>query len=42
MRPAVKGKRAEPLQPNVAYRLLIEAGSSTGDCDFKLSAPPAR
>ena len=42
MRPAVKGKRAEPLQPNVAYRLLIEAGSSTGECDFKLSASPAR
>ena len=41
MRPAVLGKRAEPLEVNVTYRLLIEAGSRTGDCDFKLPALPA-
>ena len=41
MRAAVLGKRAEPLQPNVTYRLLIEAGSQTGECDFKLPVLPA-
>ena len=40
MRAAVLGKHAEPLLPNVTYRLLIEAGSHTGDCDFKLPALP--
>jgi len=41
MRPAVLGKRAEPLQPDVNYRLIIEAGSQTGECDFKLPANAA-
>ncbi|MDD5140671.1 MAG: hypothetical protein PHY43_10480 [Verrucomicrobiales bacterium] len=41
MHPAVLGKHAEPLQPNVNYRLIIEAGSRTGDCDFKLPAQAA-
>jgi hypothetical protein len=42
MRPAILGKRAEPLAPGITYRLMIEAGSRQGDCDFKLPAPPAK
>lgn len=41
MRPYVSGAHADPLQPNVAYRLLIEAGSQSGECDFKIPALPA-
>lgn len=40
MRAAVLGTHAEPLQANVAYRLLIEAGAHTGECDFKLPILP--
>ncbi len=41
MAPAVTGARAAQLETNVTYRLLIEAGSRTGECDFKLPAGPA-
>lgn len=34
MRPAIKGARAEPLQPGVNYRLLIEAGRNKAEHDF--------
>jgi hypothetical protein len=33
-KPAVQGAVAEPLQPNVNYRLLIKAGSFEGHHDF--------
>jgi hypothetical protein len=36
MRPAIKGVRAEPLQTNVTYRLLITAGKIKGQHDFEL------
>jgi hypothetical protein len=34
MRPAVAGVRPEPLEPDVKYRLLIEAGTFKGEHDF--------
>jgi hypothetical protein len=40
MHAAVKGAKPEPLETNVTYRLLIEAGSRAGDFDFKLPAMP--
>lgn len=41
MHAAVKGARALSLETNVTYRLMIQAGSRDGDCDFKLPALPA-
>jgi hypothetical protein len=35
MKPAASSAVAEPLQPNVEYRLLIEAGRRRGQHDFK-------
>ena len=35
MKPDVKGARPEPLQPEVKYRLLVEAGSLKGEHDFQ-------
>jgi len=35
MRPAVSGVRPQPLEPNVKYRLLIEAGAFKGEHDFE-------
>ncbi|MBI3853876.1 MAG: hypothetical protein HY298_26925 [Verrucomicrobia bacterium] len=35
MKPAVKGARPELLQPEVPYRLLVEAGSLKGEHDFQ-------
>jgi hypothetical protein len=34
MRPSVKGIAAEPLQPGVNYRILVEAGSHKAEHDF--------
>ena len=34
MHPAVKGADADPLQPGIKYRLLIEAGSQKAEHDF--------
>lgn len=39
MHAAIRGARAKPLEANVTYHLLIEAGSRKGGCDFKLPAP---
>jgi hypothetical protein len=35
MKPAVPGAQPQPLQPNVAYRLFVNAGRSRGQHDFK-------
>jgi hypothetical protein len=35
MRPKVAGVRAEPLEPNVPYRLILTAGDVKGEYDFK-------
>ena len=34
MRPAVRGAAADPLEPGVKYRLLIEAGPASAKHDF--------
>ena len=34
MRPAMKGVAADPLEPGVKYRLLVEAHSKKGQHDF--------
>jgi len=34
MRPAMKGVAADPLEPGVKYRLLVEARSKKGQHDF--------
>ena len=34
MRPAVKGATPDPLEPGVAYRLIIEAGKRKAEHDF--------
>jgi|SRR5262245_34351485 len=36
MRPEVKRARAEPLEPNVTYRLLVQAKGRKGQHDFKV------
>jgi hypothetical protein len=36
MKPAVEGKRADPLDPDIVYRLFVTAGSIKGQHDFKL------
>ena len=41
MKPAVPKTRPEPLQPNVPYRLIIEAeGGYIGQVDFKTVPTP--
>ncbi|MEI9864183.1 MAG: hypothetical protein WDN00_06450 [Limisphaerales bacterium] len=35
MKPAIAGARAEPLQPDVTYRLFVTAGSAKGQHDFE-------
>lgn len=37
MHPAVKGATADPLVPNVTYRLLVEANSIKGQHDFTIT-----
>jgi len=37
MHPAVKGARADPLEPGVAYRLLIKTKEQAAQHDFSLS-----
>ncbi len=37
MHPVVKGATADPLQPNVPYRLLVEAGPLKGQHDFTIT-----
>jgi hypothetical protein len=36
MKPAVEGKRAEPLDPDTVYRLFVTAGNIKAQHDFKL------
>lgn len=35
MKPSVPRARPEPLQPNIPYRLMLEAGDQKGQVDFK-------
>jgi len=40
MKPEVPGVRPQPLQPNVTYRLLLQAGLLKGQHDFRLRPTP--
>jgi hypothetical protein len=35
MKPALTGTRAEPLEPNVTYHLILKAGGFKGEHDFE-------
>jgi hypothetical protein len=37
MQPAVDGAKPDPLQPEVVYRLFVQAGSLKGEHDFKVT-----
>lgn len=39
MHPEVKGARADPLEPNVTYRLFVAARELKGEHDFKTTVP---
>lgn len=39
MKPAVANTRAEPLQPDIAYKLVVENGKATGEKEFRHEAP---
>lgn len=39
MHPKVKGAEADPLEANVDYRLIVEAGDVHGEHDFKSPGP---
>jgi hypothetical protein len=39
MKPATTNVQTQPLQPNSAYRLLVEAGRARGQIDFRTSGP---
>ncbi len=41
MKPLVTGANAEPLAYDVKYRLLVEAGGTRGEHDFKITGPVA-
>jgi len=41
MKPLVTGANAEPLAYDVEYRLLVEAGGTRGEHDFKITGPVA-
>lgn len=36
LKPAVPGSRPQPLETNVGYRLIVEAGKIKGEHDFEL------
>jgi hypothetical protein len=38
LKPEVPGTRAEPLQPNVTYRLFVTAGKAKGQHDFEIKS----
>lgn len=40
MKPEVPGARAQPLQPDVTYRLILRAGTFKGQHDFQIAANP--
>jgi len=42
MRPKVEGLHAESLEHDVDYRLVIEAGSTHGEHDFKIPSQPGQ
>ena len=44
MRPSVPGARPDPLEPNVKYRLFVEADSRKGEHDFStpVNSPTGR
>ena len=42
MRPDVQGVRPDTLEPNVQYRLIVEAGSVHGEHDFQVKGKPAQ
>ena len=35
MKPAIANMKAEPLQPNEFYKLVVESGKSTGEKEFQ-------
>ena len=35
MKPAVANTKAEPLQPNATYKLVVESGNATGEKEFQ-------
>lgn len=39
MQPKVKGAEPDPLEPNVAYKLIVEAGRIRGEHDFTPAVP---
>ena len=41
MKPYLAGTAAEPLEPNVTYRLVAEAGGIRGEHDFTITAEAA-
>jgi hypothetical protein len=41
LHPTVKGAQPDPLQPNVTYRLVVEAGSLKGQHDFSVQEDEA-
>ncbi len=41
MKPAVSGKRADPLESNVVYRIFVAAGKLKGQHDFELGGQVA-
>jgi hypothetical protein len=38
LKPEISGAQAEPLQPNVTYRLFLTAGKAKGQHDFEIKA----
>lgn len=42
MRPSTEGIQAEPLESNVEYRLIVDAGSLHAEHNFNISGQPAR
>jgi len=42
MEPSVAGAEADPLRPDVEYRLLVETRNGEGEHDFMLEPPPIR
>jgi hypothetical protein len=36
LKPEIAGAKAEPLQPNVTYRLFLTAGRAKGQHDFEI------
>jgi hypothetical protein len=41
MKPSLSGSSGEPLASGIEYRLLVEAGRSRGEHEFKIAGPAA-